>query len=360
MACGGACVDTTISTVHCGKCDHACGAGACTASTCQPFPVAPGFTDVRSIASSPSGLVIAHGSDLKLCGNPDGCTQQNLATIRAGLSQLNDVTVAGTDVFFDANQGDFEIVYRCPVAGCPGTGPIEVENVVNDSIGRVVAGPSTVAWTRYQSFYGPYSRRCDSLPGCGTVAEVLKKPTTSPTNGYYNDPARELTVPSKVISVGQTTLLWATGGVYNSNAKQLRACPLAAGCTAGTDIDTSFGSVTALNFFNGKHYGAMFAQSGGQVVFSVNDVNPGAPTVLVADASGITDVAVDASGIYWINATTGKILRCANLAGCPGSGETLASFTPVAINPNDPRPRIALDAKFVYWSTKTTVMKVAK
>ena len=54
-----------------------------------------------------------------------------------------------------------------------------------------------------------------------------------------------------------------------------------------------------------------------------------------------------------MNGTTGKVLRCATLAGCSGSGETLATGQVGAT-------RIALDAKFVYWATPTSVMKVAK
>ena len=54
-----------------------------------------------------------------------------------------------------------------------------------------------------------------------------------------------------------------------------------------------------------------------------------------------------------MNGTTGKVLRCATLTGCAGSGETLATGQVGAT-------RIAVDAKFVYWTTSTTVMKVAK
>jgi hypothetical protein len=62
---------------------------------------------------------------------------------------------------------------------------------------------------------------------------------------------------------------------------------------------------------------------------------------------------VDASGIYWVNGTTGKVLRCDTLTGCSGSGETLAVGQIGAW-------RIALDEDFVYWATTTSVMKVAK
>ena len=71
--CGDACVDTTSSPTHCGRCDHSCGAGQCEGA-CQPFPVATGFTAVHAIAVSPSGVIISADSDLSLCANPDGCT----------------------------------------------------------------------------------------------------------------------------------------------------------------------------------------------------------------------------------------------------------------------------------------------
>jgi hypothetical protein len=348
-ACADTCVDTSTSRTHCGRCDRDCGAGACTTGACEPYPVVTGLTNVHAIAMSPSGLVISAGSDVTLCANASGCTLASLATIRAGVSQLNDVTVAGTDVYFDGNEGDSEIVYRCPVAGCPGAGPAVVENEVNDSIGRVVAGPTNVVWTRYQSYYGPYSRRC-ALPGCGSIADVRPEPNTGP---YYNDPARELTVPSQIVSVGAASTLWATGSLYNSNLRQLRACSLAAACPTPTELDTEGNTVVALTYYDGKHYGASFANGGGNVIFSVNDVAPGARTILVADAAGIKDVAVDASGIYWVNGTTGRVLKCATLTGCAGSGETLATGQVGAL-------RIRLDGKFVYWMTPTSVMKVAK
>ena len=129
---------------------------------------------------SPSGVVISADSDaqpVRESGRLHG-GHRSRTTIEAGVSQLDDVTVAGTNVYFDGNEGDYAIVYRCPVAGCPGAGPDVIETVVNDSIGRVVAGPTDVVWTRYQSYYGPYSRRC-SLPGCTSNADVRPKASTS-------------------------------------------------------------------------------------------------------------------------------------------------------------------------------------
>jgi hypothetical protein len=222
-----------------------------------------------------------------------------------------------------------------------------VENIVNDTIGRVVAGPNDVLWTRY-TYYGPYSRRC-ALPGCASNVDVR----TKGTGNYSVDPAREQSTPSAIVSVGAVSTLWATGALYNDNYKQLRACALGSPCAVPIEIDTAASSVSALTYFDNKHYGASGAAGGGSVVFSVADATPGARALLVSDAAGITDVAVDASGIYWVNGSTGKVLRCAKLAGCSGSGETLATGQTGAT-------RIRLDAKFVYWMTATAVMQLAK
>lgn len=350
--CGDTCVDTQGSGTQCGACGHSCGGGQCSGGLCQPFPAASGFTAVHAIAASPSGIIISADNDVSLCANPSGCSAATLKTIKAGVSQLNDVTVAGTDVYFDGNVGDSEIVYRCPIAGCPGTGPTIVENIINDGIGRVVAGPKDVLWTRYGTVgnYGPYSRRC-ALPGCASNVDVRLKGAVD----YSANPAREQSVPSKIVSVGAVSTLWATGSLYNDPQKQLRACPLASTCAVPVEIDTGAAGVSALTYFDGKHYGASGASGGGSVVFSLSDAAPGAGAraLLVSDAAGIADVAVDASGIYWVNAVTGKVLRCAKLTGCSGSGETLATGQTGAI-------RIRLDAKFVYWMTTTSVMKVAK
>jgi hypothetical protein len=89
-ACGDKCLDTSISAVHCGRCDHSCEAGKCVAGACQPFPVATGFTAVHAIDISASGLVISADGDLTLCSAAGGCTATTLKTVGTGFNQLGD------------------------------------------------------------------------------------------------------------------------------------------------------------------------------------------------------------------------------------------------------------------------------
>jgi hypothetical protein len=353
--CGDACVDTKTKAEHCGKCGHSCGAGTCIASACQPITVAT-YTALHGIAASPKGIVMAGDSEVDLCTKPEGCTAAtSITTIKGGVEALNSVTVAVTGttstVFWDGNEGDNEVVYTCPIDGCPAGLATTVDNIVNDTVGRVIAGPNTVLWTRRQSYYGPYAAKC-TPPTCGTKDVVRPEGSSD----YSADPARETTVPSTIFSVGATKTIWATGGLNNDNNKQLRYCTYGVSCATPTEISRgSFYGVRALTYFNGIHYVAMgnTTVTTSDIIGSISDASPDTPTALAGDAIGISDIAVDASGIYWVNGTTGKVFRCATLTGCAGSGEILAA--------GETAPKhIAVDDTYVYWANDTTVRKVAK
>jgi hypothetical protein len=344
--CGTACVDTTTSSASCGSCGHSCEAGQCLGGACQPFPVATGFAAVHAIDISSSGLVISADADLKMCSDPGGCTAATLKTVGTGFSSLGDAAVAGTDVYFQTGQGDFSIIQHCPVTGCPAGGPVVIETKANDLIGRIVAGPNNVAWSRTQSFYGPYIHSC-TLPACGTVLDLRPIPPDPAGN-----PAHETTIPIVTMAAGPTKLLYATS-IYNDGVTHLRSCGLDATCPTPTAVDTAGSPVVALTQQGGLFYGSSGNGSGGQVIWSAPDAGTTTRTPLVADAAGVTDIAVDASGIYWINGTTGKVQVCKTLTGCPGGGDLLATGQTGAT-------RIRVDAKFVYWMTPTSVMKLAK
>lgn len=356
--CGDACIDTTRSEGHCGTCDHSCNGASCSAGACQPLEIAGGFTQVKSIDISSMGVVMivdnGTSEDVKRCGVATGCTAATLSDVSTGGNQLERIAVSGTNVYWTTAPSDPWIVYRCPLTGCPGTGPNEIENT-NDRIGALVAGPNDLYWALDNGYYGPHSKRC-TLPACSSKQVVRVRGNTE----YENlvdpsvNPSRERQRPSKVVSAGKTTVLWDTGSLYNSNVRRLRSCPLASQCTAPTEVNTDGAAVSALTYFNDRHYGASGANSG-NVIFSVADVaGTTTRTVLVPDAAGIADVAVDASGIYWVNATTGNVRRCAKLTGCDaGSVETLATGQTGAT-------AIRVDAANVYWALPTKVMRVVK
>lgn len=347
VLCGDACVDLSSTALHCGACNHSCGGGQCSTGVCQSFAVAKGFGVVHGFALAPNGVFISADSDLVLCEDPNGCTSATLTMFDNAVEQLGDVTVAGGRVYYDGNEGADDVVYSCPVGGCPSDASLGVEVLQDQPVGRIVTGPTDVLWTRFNADHGPYSMRC-ALPGCASNVPVRLGAETGP---YSSLPSRELTLPATVVSVGVTSTLWATGGLSDDASKQLRACALATSCPTPTEIDTGGAPVSALTYFDGKHYGAS-PTDGGDVIFTVSDAAPAARTMIVPDAKGISDIAVDASGIYWVNRTTGTVRHCATPSGCT-SGRILAAGQTGA-------HRIRLDDGFVYWATPTAVMRLAK
>lgn len=344
--CTDKCIATQTTKEHCGKCGHSCNGGDCVAAACQPVQIASA-TKMLWFDVGAAGVVMSmDDTKVRLCDLATGCNEAQLKPIASGLSYNQHVVVSGNTVFFDGQTGDPYLIYKCATTGCPGSGPDVVENIVNDSIGNIVAGPNALVWTRYQSYYGPYSNKC-ALPACSSVENVRLKPTTGP---YYSDPAREQDVPSKVISAGVNTTLWSTGGLYNASVN-LRSCALGATCSP---IDIPGAGAQALTYYDGKHYGAGNS-SPGDAIFTIADtVGTTTRTPIVNDDDGISDVAVDASGIYWVNSTTGQVRRCATLAGCSAAQiETLATGQTGAT-------KIRVDAANVYWMTSTKVFRVVK
>jgi hypothetical protein len=309
---------------------------------CQPVQIAGPFSQTFAIGLAPPGVVISADKDISRCDAPGGCSAATLKTLATGYNQLGDVVVSGDHFFWTASFGDYYRLLTCPLTGCPAdipeSSPNVVENVVNESLSRIVAGPNHLVWAR-RGYNGPYLQSC-TLPACSVHQTVRPEPPDQ------TDPGREMTNPITVMAVSATKVFYATN-IYNAGAR-VRACGLGGVCSSPTNIETG---AFALAYFDGKLYGATSATTGsGNVIFTVADgtttTNP-----VAADAAGISSLAIDASGIYWSNALTGKIQRCP-LAGCSG-GELLAGGQTGA-------DRIQVDDKFVYWKAGNVVMRVAK
>jgi hypothetical protein len=305
---------------------------------------------VNGIAASSAGVIMAVDNEtVKLCSVATGCSPTTITDLATQRYNLRGVTVVGTDVYFFAAPSDPWILYSCPVAGCPPAGPNVVENN-NDTIGAVAAGPDMVYWTRY-SYCSNYSERC-SLPGCTGISQLRLKAGScaNPYSDNTNNPSHEMTYPSSVVSAGAATVLWGTGGLYNDSTKFLRGCANTGTCVTPQEIDTGDTVVNALAYYDGFHYGA-----GGASIFRVADVmGTTTRTVVASDAQGLTGIAADASGIYWVNGTTGNVRRCPKLTGC-----TSAEVETLAVGQTGAKA-IAIDANNVYWSLATKVMRVVK
>ncbi|MDB4934856.1 MAG: Tryptophan synthase alpha chain [Labilithrix sp.] len=344
--CTDACVDMMTSSDHCGKCGHSCGGGQCLAGVCQPVRIAGGLTNAHAIDLSPTaGVVISADKDVVRCDAPGGCTPATLKAVATGFNQLNDMVVAGTDVYFIYQFGDFSRLVKCPLAtGCPAPAAIDaniVEDSVNRNLSRLVVAPARLVYA-VQSYQGPFIKACN-LPGCTSPSTVrVEQASSTATTSDTSNPITTLAASSTEVLYGSA--VYGVGGV------SVRACAFPSCGQTPTNVGVgNGGTAVGITFFNGKFY---FATSGGSsdAIWTVVD---GATTKspFGADSGGISDIAVDASGVYWSNATTGKILKC-DLTGCPGGTLLAAGQTGAA--------RIRVDAKFVYWMTPTAVLRLAK
>ncbi len=343
--CADSCVLTATSLDHCGKCGHSCEGGQCSAGVCQPLQIVGGLVKTHAIDISPTaGVVVSADKNVVRCDAPNGCTPSTLKAVATGYLGLSDVAVAGSELFFVDQMGDVSRLVKCPLAtGCPPPAASDanaVDVIVNRTLSRVVVAPGRLVYA-VRGFNGPLIKTC-VLPGCTTPTTV--RPEQASATAADSDTAN----PIVTVGASTTGVLYGSA-VYGVGGVSVRGCTFPS-CASPTNVGVgSGGAAMGVTFFNGKFY---FATTGGasDAIWTVTD-GATTKTSVGSDAGGISDLAVDASGFYWSNATTGKILKC-DLTGCAG-GTLLASG-------QDGATRIRTDAKFVYWMTPTAVFRLAK
>jgi hypothetical protein len=155
------------------------------------------------------------------------------------------------------------------------------------------------------------------------------------------------------IAIDKTNIYWTNLG------GQVMQCPIA-GCgdhatvlasgqnmptfitVDATDVYWTNSGTTGCVRVNNCPPMPVMSGSGGQVVKCAIGGCGGAPTVLAADASDPTGIAVDAANVYWTDFLSGQVMECA-VGGCSGQPTVLASgqSAPYAI---------AVDGASVYWT----------
>jgi hypothetical protein len=135
----------------------------------------------------------------------------------------------------------------------------------------------------------------------------------------------------------------------------LETCPDFAPCMP-TTLLTLTSTPTKTAAFGGMAYVLYGGQQGGVPSGSIQRCAAsgcgGVAAPFVSKQGFPTDLAVDATGVYWINADELAIKTC-GLNACVGGPTTLAKGLSA--------PKyLALDAKFVYWVDGTSILRVAK
>lgn len=343
VACGGACVDPAISAAHCGACGHDCGGATCMNGSCQP---------------------------------------QTLATNQPGLS---NIAIDGVNLFFGTNDdtASNHLAVTCPVTGCVGK-PKQLAsygqyiNTVAAGNGMVVFQSSPIQATDHPGLYYCPQTGCASNPNTlhGITFSGFSFDRVEGTNVTYYGPglglfthactpngdscAASVTVLAAknidTISADATNVYFVNHITSNGTTSDvLQICPDFAPCTPTTLLTLTSPPVKTAAF-GGTVYLLYSGQQGGLPGGSIQRCPAtgcqGTVQSFVNKQAFPTDLAVDATGVYWINSDDHAIKTCA-LSACVGGPTTVAQGLTA---PRD----LALDEKFVYWVDGTSILRVAK
>jgi hypothetical protein len=331
--CAGQCVNVADSSLHCGRCGHDCGGGVCVAGKCQPVLVAD--SDDRldlpaALAVNTTAIFWTERTRVRSCPLPQGCTTEP-TLIADGYSALNAIGVTEDAVYFTGCAGcnDHHDMLRCPATGCP------------DPVSPVASSTSTYEDIVIGQFFAYWRESTDALVGCphADCAAGLRRLPSSWFGG----------------ALGGITL---TGGtVYVKPAgpsigMEMRTCREIDGCAPQTIVTNSFNIVPPFRIRDAKAYWLGDSPTG-RVVRVCSLANCAAGTTFAVGASGDAEIAVDDTGVYWMNPSGGTLNTCP-LSGCPPEGA-------VTLVNGRTNPRLlTLGAGFVYWIEGNTIAKIAK
>lgn len=326
--CGSSCVDVSMSPTNCGRCGHDCGGGQCTGGVCQPVAVA----DAADQLVSPSALAVNDNAifwmeptRIRACPLPLGCAVAP-SLIADAYERLSALAVTADKLYFGGCRAcdDREYFYECPLSGCPAVSPPFVTSGYLQYT-NITIGKTHVYW------------RSDPVHSCS----LASCGTTNASWGRlgFSDIAA-------LITDGDTLFVKGAAGT------ELKTCPEPTGCAAPATLTGSSEVTASARAYVGRFYWLSPGPSTGQVrSCAITACNGG--EIFAVDNYGGTELAVDETGVYWINPTRGTLRHCP-LAGCPVAGaNTLAS------NLVDPK-QLTLGKGFVYWIQGNTILKVAK
>lgn len=355
VRCGSACVDLTTSADNCGRCGRSCGLGStCGSGRCAPISLATQLDNPTALVAGSSFLVMNVSGALARCGK-DGCAQGASKlwteagwTMKVGtLSMDPDMTRASA--LATQPNGSNPTLVRGTIEGAASLQPFPITYAVTYELNAVEA----IANDDKEYFFStPYRTLRCFLNAC--ASPVSAKDVETPTG----------------VALSPTHYVWTM--VNGTDSVQVCPRPAPGETTyAGSDCGEAVGLAPqptdqgrAKNpvVFDKVVYWTEVPQSGTTSrvlscpIAGCNRV----PTVIASAEQLIGGLAVDATGAYWTNTTTGTIRACRDLAkGCDDKAETLATG---ATNPGP----IAVDDAFVYYVANGSgagtgaLLKVAK
>lgn len=317
-----------------------CPSGKCSGGRCEvtPTTTADAITNPFALEATKTGVVIGADNAVSIC-NASGCTNLQAGVAPSALGVTSD------RVYFEMVSGTTHYVRSCPLTGCPDAGAAEHEQRANFGVGAFATSGDGIVWT-HDSASGNDASGCTLLDACqATTARATFDLETQR--------------PTKLITRGAKSIVWATGGTPGDAKKQLRYCPITPSpCTTPVEVTTDGAPITALAYFLGKHFFVaeeplMPYETFGKLYVlddETHAVTRLASNVPLSTFSTMGALTADASGIYWTNTLEKRVLHC---SGDCQTYDVLASD-------QDGVRLVAVNDSFVYWSLPTKILQVPK
>ena len=339
-ACGSTCVpDLKTAEKHCGACGHDCGGGSCIDGSCQ---IANLYEDqsrtVGTFSVAPTEIFFGVDDKLLACANTGckGLPPRQVSQTQYGFSVAAS-RITDTVHFESAPVQNTErpAMYGCPLAGCPGVISFWQQDGLNG-----FGGPPIVAGMRVYANSGG-NGLVTTTCAAGDCAKPGHLLGLKSTHGVAFD-------DNNVYFIDATT----RGGAI-SKCGNLDASP----CVPTVVVSGDASAIEDLVLFGNRLWWLLKGRDGyneGKIVSCdlATNCTVGSPAAIVNGLNSPTQLAVDASGFYWLNGA-GVIEKC--LPGnCVGGPKPYISG-PLA----DVHNFVLTDTAF-YWADTHAFHKLAK
>jgi hypothetical protein len=341
--------DLRTNAANCGQCKRACGGTAtCQSSDCFAEKLADGL-------QRPFGLALAgprllwHEPDMVRGCRADDCNTSKtimvdvtgtVANSPTGLSSPRQIYVEGSTFYFSqcpSGVGNSCRVASCDVGGCKLTGSVFLSPDNGNRRASFVTGNAGQVFT----FQG-----IDGL----TRTDIAAKTATYESGKYMIGDTLQAVAVS-----GQNFLYLDDNGSQANPTGGLFLCPIT-GCTAAP-VRLLPPPVKHLAVAGSSTFVASAGSTAnvGSVIGCDTAGCGGAGTVLATNQAYVSDIAADATAVYWTtigaqnvetNTTpVGTLMRCGR--PCTGGPQKVAE---ALVNPNS----VQMDATYVYWLVRGT------
>jgi hypothetical protein len=343
---GGCAADLMTSAQNCGRCGHDCVGGSCDAGTCEAVTFAKDVSPDSVAVDSDNVYWSTYATGTVRACPRIGC-DAGVTTFVISQEYLADIAADGTNVYwatFQNYDGGVGHVNTCPRTGCDG-----------GVAAKLVSGAQPAGFLSGIA----YDKGSGDL-FFGVINNGIYKCATSGCNDS----------PTVVASLGPGFFAWValdSTNAYWGDTANIWACNKSGCGTPTIPLNNNQIYVTDVATYGGNLYWTDRGNSetDGRIV-TCSAVNCLSPTTLAQDRTQPIALAVDASGIYWLeHGTTAKAFADGVVAHCPLGG---CGAGPTVLAPRDDdntalHERIALDDVSVFWTqgwSNGSVQRVAK